>query len=430
MKKLTGFFLAVALAAAVVPASGRELVGFPKAANNYQLYPSESLPDVSQAPAGYENFHIEHYGRHGSRWHIGYNRQDQAIKMLERADAKGGGLTAEGKKILGNLWRERLAMEGREGELSHAGAMQHRGIACRMVANFPTIFTDSTIVDARSTIVPRCILSMTNALSEITRLCPGVDIKHIDASVADAVYMKNFVDTVAMKAEDAAKKYVNEFYAANPTDGSWMKHIFNDPDAAEKVIKKEKLADYLFEIAQNSVSIGPQSDIINIFSPEETDRIWRRQNARWFIKGGNTPLTGGLVPLRQGNLLRNIIESADTTLTSSHRSANLRFGHEIIVLPLVTLLELNDYGREYQSLDQLADNWHAADIYPMACNVQFIFARPKDKAPGDVKPEEVLVKVLLNERPASLPVKASSGDYVKWTDLRDYYLTKLSKRVQ
>lgn len=410
------------LAALMLPLSARELMTFPKAANNYQLYPADSLPEVSQAPEGYEIFHIEHYGRHGSRWHIGYHREDQAIKMLEKVDAKGGGLTDEGKEIVGEIWRERLAMDGRDGELSQEGALQHRGIARRMVQNFPTVFTDSTIIDARATIVPRCILSMANAVSEITRLIPRINIKKMDASVADAFYMKNFVDSAAMKAEDEGGVYVKEFYAANPTDGSWMKRLFKDPEKAEKYIKKDKLADYLFEIAQNSVSVRPQSKIKDIFTAEETDRIWMRQNARWFIRGGNTPLTKGLVPLRQGNLLKNIIESADSTLTSPHRSANLRFGHEIIVLPFVVLLELNDYGREYTSLDQLADNWHACDIYPMACNVQFVFARPKDRpyTAGDV-----LVKVLLNERPARLPVVATTGDYVSWPALRAYYLAKL-----
>jgi len=399
----------------------RTLVTFPKAANNYQLYPDDSLPVVSEAPEGYENFHLEHYGRHGSRWHIGYQRQDGAIKMLAKADTNGGGLTREGKEILSELRRERLAMEGREGELSRTGAQQHRRIARRMAANFPDIFRKGTAVEARSTTVPRCILSMSNAVAELCSLVPGL-VVNMDASEAEAYYMKNLIDTLAINAEKEGYKYVNKYYAGNTTDGSWMKRLFNEPKAAEKLIKKEKLADYLFEIAQNSVSVRPQSPIKDIFSPEETDRIWRRQNVRWFIRGGNTPLTKGLVPLRQSNLLRNIIESADTALISQNISANLRFGHETIVLPLVVLLELEDYGKEYVSLDELADNWHACDIYPMACNVQLVFARPKGVP---YTPDDILVKVLLNERPARLPVPFVNGNYVRWKNLRAYYAKKI-----
>ena len=420
MKKIIILFLTLS-AVSFSNLCARTLTTFPKAANNYQLYPEDSLPVVSDAPEGYENFHIEHYGRHGSRWHIGYHRQDRAINMLEKVDAEGGGLTPEGKAIVGELWRERLAMEGREGELSAAGASQHRGIAKRMAANFPLIFKEGTYVDARSTIVPRCILSMSNAVAELQSQVPGLNVK-MDASVADAYYMKNFTDSAAMKAEDEGIKYADRYAAANKTDGSWMKRIFKNPAAAEKVIKKDKLADYLFEIAQNSVSVRPQSPIKDIFTPEETDRIWRKQNARWFIRGGNTPLTKGLVPMRQSNLLRNIIESADTALVSENISANLRFGHEIIVLPLVSLLELNDYGKEYATLEELPGNWHACDIYPMACNVQFIFARPKGKP---VSTDDILVKVLLNERPVRLPVPFANGDYVKWTELRNYYANKI-----
>ena len=52
-----------------------------------------------------------------------------------------------------------------------------------------------------------------------------------------------------------------------------------------------------------------------------------------------------------------------------------------------------------------------------------IFYRPKKKP--SYTPDEVLVKVLLNEKEARLPVKPVNGVYYKWTDLRDYYMAKL-----
>ena len=44
-----------------------------KYANYYYAYPypEKQLPKLTPAPKGYEPFHLEHYGRHGSRWHIG-----------------------------------------------------------------------------------------------------------------------------------------------------------------------------------------------------------------------------------------------------------------------------------------------------------------------------------------------------------------------
>ncbi|MDE5714492.1 MAG: hypothetical protein K2I16_12860, partial [Muribaculaceae bacterium] len=45
-----------------------------QAGGNYYCYPYlyEAPPAQTPAPEGYEPFHMEHYGRHGSRWHIGY----------------------------------------------------------------------------------------------------------------------------------------------------------------------------------------------------------------------------------------------------------------------------------------------------------------------------------------------------------------------
>lgn len=402
----------------------RELVTFPHAANNYQMYPDQDLPDVSQAPKGYENFHIEHYGRHGSRWLIGYKRHDEAIRMFEKGDSVGG-LTKRGKEILAELRQTRKELENREGELSPKGAAQHRGIARRMYRNFPGIFKKGTYVDARSTNIPRCILSMSNAVIELLNNEPGLNVD-IEASASDHWYMKNVTDTEAIKAEkEGLEKPFKEFHKRNLTDGAYLAKLFKKPAETAEVINEEKLTEYLFDIAGNSVSTGDQSDIFDIFSPEEFDRIWRVQNAKWYICSGNTPLTKGLVPLRQRHLLQNFIESADTAIVSKNKSVNLRFGHEVIVIPFVCLLELNDYGKVYDNLDVLADNWHSYEIFPMACNVQMIFARPKKK---NYTADDVLVKVLLNERPATLPVPAVNGDYVRWKDLREHYAKRIGMK--
>ena len=58
----------------------------------------------------------------------------------------------------------------------------------------------------------------------------------------------------------------------------------------------------------------------------------------------------------------------------------------------------------------------------MGCNIQLIFYRPKKNKEGDI-----LVKALLNEREAKMPVATDQYPYYKWSDLRQYYLDKLAK---
>ncbi|MDE6049898.1 MAG: hypothetical protein K2G09_09455, partial [Paramuribaculum sp.] len=121
--------------------------------------------------------------------------------------------------------------------------------------------------------------------------------------------------------------------------------------------------------------------------------------------------------------LRNMITSSDTAIASTRPGANLRFGHEVCVLPLAVLMELDHYGDEINDLEEVADKWKNYEIFPMASNIQIIYYRPD----GSTAPEDVLVKVLLNEREVKLPVTTSTAPYYRWTDLRNYYLKKLER---
>jgi hypothetical protein len=73
-------------------------------------------------------------------------------------------------------------------------------------------------------------------------------------------------------------------------------------------------------------------------------------------------------------------------------------------------------------MEQLEDTWRNYRIFPMGCNVQLVFYRPKKNKEGDI-----LVKAMLNEREASLPVSTDQWPYYKWQDLRQYYLDKIKR---
>ena len=115
-----------------------------------------------------------------------------------------------------------------------------------------------------------------------------------------------------------------------------------------------------------------------------------------------------------------ILTKADSCIQLERPSVHLRYGHEIIVMPLVCLLELNDYGYSTGDLESLERHeWADYRIFPMAANVQFIFYRSN---PQD---DDVLVKVLLNENEVRLPLKSIIEPYYRWRDVREYYLQKM-----
>ncbi|MCH5232705.1 MAG: histidine-type phosphatase [Muribaculaceae bacterium] len=403
-----------------------EDVDYFEAGGNYYCYPwlDKNPPVQTPAPEGYEPFHLEHYGRHGSRWHIGDNNYDKPYILLKKAH-EAGKLTPLGEEVFQVVCEVRDEFKkGRDGELSDKGAVQHQGIGRRMAENYPEIFNPNTNIDARSTIVIRSILSMFNGLNGIKTVVPEVKIK-TDASNADMWYM-NFHDSVIWANYAKADSTIyRDFQKKHANKGEYLKKIFNDPLYAADSIGSS-LFNPLYALLVNTQSHYGQPWLTDsVFTIEEARERWMIRNANWFIQCGNSKLTDNRQPFSQANLLINIIESADTAINSANQSVNLRYGHDTIVMPLTCLLELNEFGNEINDLELLDEmGWHDYLAVPMGANIQIIFYRPDSKQVSS--PEDVLIKVLLNEEEATLPLGRDSGPYYKWNDFKEYYLNKIN----
>ena len=391
--------------------------------SQYLAYPvpDYGIPELSATPDGYVPFHMEHYGRHGSRWRLSAKDYDTTFSMLKRAfDA--GKLTPDGIALYEQVKILKEDSKGRLGELTPLGHRQHRGIARRMAANFPEIFSDSTYLDAKSTVVIRCILSMANEVAEFEKMFPGMKTQMDASRTTQSILAYNSNDTVAKKLSNDAYVYVDEFAKTLPKPEAFYHRIFNDRQFVKDSVG-DKIFKRVFDLAVNMQSHDDYPTLFDYFTEEELHNEWLYKNADWYITAGNTPLTKNRVPYNQRVLLRNIIESADTAMFSPKISANLRFGHESIVLPLTILLELNNTAYETEDLSTLADHWRNYEIFPMGSNIQMVFYRPVNKQ--NYKEEDILVKVLLNEAEATLPTVPVSGNYYRWSDLRSHYMNKL-----
>ena len=392
-----------------------------RSANNYWAYPDQDLPQLTPAPAGYTPFFMNHYGRHGSRWLIGQRLYNFPVEQLEVGE-RNGKLTKRGKEVLAILRDLRESAAGRDGELSDIGAEQHQGIARRMFENFPEIFAGKAPVRARSTVVIRCILSMQNEVDVLKSLNPDLQIS-TDASKAEMWYM-NYSDPAVKPLRESAYPVFDGFKEklVNPT--KFLARLFTDKKFARDSIKGQDLMIDLFDVVGNMQSHHQWEnvDLYDLYSLDEAYNLWRYNNLRWYVFSGETPLTQCRVDFMEANLLRSFIADADYAIDRGGNSASLRFGHESVVLPLVCLMGIN--GADYQTtdLETLDRYWQSYKIFPMACNVQMVFYRPNG-GKGDI-----LVKVLLNEHEATLPVKTDMAPYYRWKDVRDFYMDKLSRQ--
>lgn len=400
------------------------------AGSNYVAYRGPQKPQTA-TPEGYTPYYISHYGRHGSRYLIGASAYDAPYFELQRADSLGK-LTEVGRTLLDNLGRIRAEATLRDGELTPLGAQQHHAIARRMYERFPEVLAGAVDIDARSTIVIRCILSMENALQELASLNPRLRISH-DASHHDMYYMNDGHSPYdKLRDTPEAKAALKAFNERHMDYSRLMRQIFNDAHYADTV-DANKLGDRLMKIAANvqSTELRHTLSLWPLFSADEIYNYWLRTNAFWYMYYGASPQTNGAGMYMQTNLLRNIVATADSCLQLPHPGATLRYGHEVNVMPLVCLMNLNGYGERIDDLEDLDDRgWLNYNIYPMGCNVQLVFYRPT-ALPGDgageapVSADSVLVKVLLNEDEASLPIATDRAPYYRWSDVRAYLMGRL-----
>lgn len=383
-------------------------------AGNYLAYPDCDSIKYTHAPNGYSPFHIEHYGRHGSRRLTDIKQYTQPIETLEKAE-KHGFLTRKGKETLEKLKIVYSASKNRLGELTPLGAEQHKGIAKRMYRNFPNVFTDNAHIDARSTVVIRCILSMSTACLQLKAMNPFLNITQ-DASNADMFYM-NYYDEFYKTQHDSARTYFKQLTADEINHTEFINRLVSNSRFACDSIDGLATMEHIFDVASNMQSHDFDFNFYDLFSVDELYAFWERWNKFWYIGYGNSAEYGHIHPYIQKNLFLNIINSADNAIRTGTNGAKLRFGHEICILPLAVLMELNDCNKQVSDLKELAKEWYAHEIFPMASNIQIIFYRNKNN--------HILIKVLLNEKETRLPIKSDIAPYYDWNDIRSYYIKKL-----
>ena len=400
-------------------------------ASNYVAYrgPQKKL---TPAPKGYKPFYLSHYGRHGSRYMIGSAAYDVPYFSLLKAKQEGK-LTAKGEETLQKVKLIREDAKGRDGELTPLGALQHQGITRRMMERFPEIFAGKTNIEARSTVVIRCILSMENGLQQMLRINPQLNIFH-DASYHDMYYMNQSDKYLDSLEYCVGRKVVQEeLTKKHDCYGRVMEELFNDQDWVKQNIDQRDLNWKLFEMAGaiQGTELRGKVSLYDLFNEEEIYQNWVVSNSWWQMSYGFSPYTGNVRPYSQRNLLRDIIEKADSCIALEHPGATLRYGHDTMVTPLTCLLDLNGYGEEIDDPERIATQWFDYKITPMATNIQFVFYRKsagKSVSKKNIKNQQdndVLVKVLLNEDEATLPIKSDVAPYYHWSDFKEYCMNKL-----
>ena len=388
---------------------------------NYDVYPDSVPNNLTPAPKGKKPFYISHYGRHGSRYISSRAGFDTPFRMMAHADSVNE-LTPIGDRVFDEMKLIMADTEGRWGELTLHGREQHRQIAKRMVERFPEVFSGDARVSCISTIVPRCMMSMGCAMIQMKQMNPRLRIT-MEASQRNQWYMNHQNRKLRRDyMTPEARKAYEEYISGRRSNSRLMELIFKNPDIVKEIVDEEDFNYYLMKMGlfQQNTHLRQNTYLQDLFLPDELYQMWQVDNALWYIQHGACKLNGGKQPTSQIPLLRQLIADADSCIRLDKPGAQLRFGHETVLLPLVCLIGINGYDLATDNLDDLeAKGWWCSSVFPMGANLQFIFYRssPKDK--------DVLVKVLLNEQEATLPIATDCAPYYHWSDFRNYCQEKL-----
>ncbi len=425
-KRSRYWLLAVGLWLFALAGQGQQVLDIIKqkpayASCNYNIYP-DSIPDnLTPAPKGKRPFYISHYGRHGSRYINKRSGYDIPYKMMSMANDVNE-LTPTGIRVYKEMNVILEDSEDRWGDLTALGKIQHMMIARRMFKRFPEVFADSVTVAARSTVVPRCIMSMEAAMLELAQHNPKLNIT-MDASKSTQWYM-NHQDPLLRKSKltPQAQKAYDAYIANRMGNSRMMEQLFKNPDVVKELVDESFFNYYLMKMGLFLQNTHPEFKpyLMELFTAKDFYNMWQIDNVLWYMQYGFCPLNGGDYPYSQRHLLRQMIADADSCIRLKQPGAQLRYGHDTVLLPLVCLLGINGYDLETTNLDEIEKRgWWSSSVFPMGGNVQFVFYR---SSPAD---RDVLFKVLLNEQEATLPIRTDCAPYYHWKDFRRYCLRKL-----
>lgn len=377
----------------------------------YYAYPTTEAK-LSKVPTGFQPFYISHYSRHGSRWLIHEQDFFQTLKVLRKAN-QDQALTEVGKSALERLEKIWISAEGHNGDLTELGARQQQGISKRMAKNYPSVFEGKSVITGKSTVVPRCILSMAYFTNELKGLYPNSDIK-VESSDK---YMK-FLNHHTKESnefrnsneywQEEKRKFKQESFVGD----RFVKNLFNSDDYIYKNINPEKTLEAFYWIASDMQNIDTDISFYDLFTNEELFKAYQYINYQTYVHDGPSPLSKGLVKANAIPLVKNILEEANHYILNNQKGATLRFGHDGNIIPLLAFLNIEGMNKEEINPREVYKIWNTFQAAPMAANLQLVFYKNKNK--------DILVKFLLNENEVKIPVNTDQFPYYSWKSVESY----------
>ena len=367
----------------------------------------------TKAPKGYKPFYISHYARHGSRYYWNSSLYNELDTILTQAHQKQL-LTPAGETFYGKFMAAKQELMTGVSELTQLGWEQHQNIARNMYRNFPQVFKKGGNVLAISSLSGRCVISMAAFCQELAQCNPELEIREQSSRFTlDGVVPTDGQNPVKHNYPHVTPRWEqnrSQFKEESTLEAALVPRVFRSTEGLPA--RADRIGAHLLNLYTSLPNIYHEGMMEGLVTDQEVVNRWEASNL-----GSYSWVFGD--QYRMIPILQDILKKAEAVINgSSDHKADLRFGHDSCIGPLTVLMGINgadqDPADPYQ-VKYVYQNWETCK----ACNIQLIFYRNKKN--------DVLVKCLLNEKEARLPVPTTQYPYYKWSDFKKFYTERCNK---
>ena len=374
---------------------------------------------IPQPPTGYKPFYINGYFRHGAR-QVDDNVTYNAIWETLGTAAKEDNLTDFGKAIWKRLEPFRSHIEYREGDLTQRGYRQALALGRRTAENYPEVFEDEPYLKANATNVLRVAATMQAFAQGVNSINPGLRWAEIDNSRAflPAIHPygkqcpgREQIDADIVSGKGVWDSKYEAFRDSKIDSETFLKRLFKD---TSKISHDGNDLEWRFFLMASAMQcLDRQVPLWDLFTEEEILAWAEIENYKYYAQKGPEPVNIGRGSGLGSRTLRHILEESAGDIALGRHGLDLNFGHDGTLMAVLANIGAGTWAESTGDPAEAIRYWQFWNI-PMGANLQLVFYRNADN--------DILVRMMLNEKDLTLPLKAVQGSFYRWDEVYDHYM--------
>ena len=298
------------------------------------------------------------------------------------------------------------------GDLSPLGWEQHIRIAKELYKDNRAFFRKRPPVRAGASQTPRSIVSMTAFCQGLLKTDPKLDITQ-SADVYDMDEMCPHHDTNPWREVEKEEGYFKRkdpwgtdlkgFIEKRLDYRAIVARLFKSPEFLNDFRGDRGFVIDFFNLVFNMQCTPTESSLMDVFTDDEKYALWDIDNYIYWV--ANAPGSS----LRDLPSLFHIMDDADRAIAEGKPGVRLRFGHDTVLLFLISAFGADGFDIVPDSADGISATWYNFRS-PMAATMYLLFCKNRS---GDV-----IFKLVVNGEESTLPLKPVIGPWYRWDDMK------------